>query len=98
MVSAEELHRFTDRHIGRQAGGLQLHADQVVQLTGFAAGVDVQDTQRSAIRFTNPFQAFQRAGLAGTVWPKQAKDFTAQYLITDPGDGYEISLGHERFQ
>ncbi len=93
VVGAKEFHGLVGRDALRQAGRLQLHANQVAQFVGFARGVNAGHAQRAAIRGAQALQALQGAGLARAVGTEQAEYLALSHVKADIVHGDEITVG-----
>jgi hypothetical protein len=89
IKGTEKIERLAHGDLVREVRGLEANADAVLQFLLLAIGIEIEHLHVARRARPQPFQDFDRARLAGAVWPEQAEDFTRTNFEIDPFDRFE---------
>ncbi len=89
VIRGVEFQNLANRRLFRQRRRLQLHADQLAQLSkiGTHRRIEPEDPYATGGRARQSDARFERRGLPGPVSPEKPERAAARDVEADPGDG-----------
>jgi len=92
IKTSEQIQGFAHAHLVGQGGGLQGRADYVFELRAAALRIKAANTHAAAIRRTQPFENFDRAGLPAPFGPSRPKTSPSLTEKLTPAQGFHVTV------